>query len=62
MRYKNTVTGEIIDVDASISGGNWQEEIPADLPNEVEAEDEVEAEGEVEAEDEQKPKKGRKKK
>lgn len=32
MKYQNTKTGAVIEVDSEISGGNWQAVTPADKP------------------------------
>ena len=55
MKYINKVTGEVIEVDASISGGFWEEVDETVIePEDVEPED-VEPE-DVEPEDVEKPK------
>ncbi len=32
MKYRNTVTGAVIDVTSKLSGGNWQAIEPAEAP------------------------------
>nr|DAJ83954.1 MAG TPA: hypothetical protein [Caudoviricetes sp.] len=60
MRYRNTISGEVIEVDAPISGEYWED---ADEAEAREAAEEAEArEAAEEAETEEPNKKGRKKK
>ena len=58
MRYRNTISGEVIEVDAPISGEFWEDAEEA----ETEAAEEAETEAAEEAETEEPNKKGRKKK
>lgn len=59
MRYRNTISGEVIEVDAPISGEYWED---ADEAEAREAAEEAETEAAEEAETEEPNKKGRKKK
>lgn len=61
MRYRNTISGEVIEVDAPISGEFWEDADEAEAREEAETEDAEEAETE-DTEAEEPDKKGRKKK
>lgn len=58
MRYRNTISGEVIEVDAPISGEFWED---AEEAAEAETDDTVDEEAE-EAETDEPKKKGRRKK
>ena len=60
MRYRNTISGEVIEVDAPISGEYWEDADEAEAREEAETEDAEEAETE-DAEAEEPNKKGGKK-
>lgn len=67
MRYRNTISGEVIEVDAPISGEYWEDADEAEAREaaeeaETEAAEEAETEATEEAETEEPNKKGRKKK
>ena len=64
MRYRNTMSGEVIEVDAPISGEFWEDADEAEAREEAEAKarEEAETEDAEEAETEEPNKNGRKKK
>lgn len=59
MRYRNTISGEVIEVDAPISGEYWEDADEAEAREDVEGAETEDAEG---AETEDANKNGRKKK
>ena len=61
MRYRNTISGEVIEVDAPISGEYWEDADEAEAREDVEEAETEDAETE-DAEAEEPDKKGRKKK
>lgn len=67
MRYRNTISGEVIEVDAPISGEFWEDADEAEAREaaeeaEIEAAEEAETEAAEKTETEGPNKKGRKKK
>ena len=60
MRYRNTISGEVIEVDAPISGEFWEDADEAEAREEAETEDAEEAETEDDEADEPNKKGGKK--
>ena len=60
MRYRNTISGEVIEVDAPISGEYWEDADEAEAREEAETEDAEEAETEDDEADEPNKKGGKK--
>lgn len=60
MRYRNTISGEVIEVDAPISGEFWEDVDEAEAREEAETEDAEEAETEEDEADEPNKKGGKK--
>lgn len=60
MRYRNTISGEVIEVDAPISGEFWEDADEAEAREEAETEDAEEAETEDDEADEPDKKGGKK--
>ena len=60
MRYRNTISGEVIEVDAPISGEFWEDADEAEAREEADAEDSEEAETEDDEADEPNKKGGKK--
>ena len=60
MRYRNTISGEVIEVDAPISGEFWEDADEAEAREEAETEDAEEAETEADEADEPNKKGGKK--
>lgn len=60
MRYRNTISGEVIEVDAPISGEYWEDADEAEAREAAETEDAEEAETEDDEADEPNKKGGKK--